>query len=180
MKFPAILADPPWAFKTYSEKGKGRSADRHYSCMTIDEIEELPVNALADKNSVLFLWTTSPMIPRALEVIDAWGFSYKTVAFTWVKVNRKAPGFFMGNGYWTRANSEYCLLATQGHPHRKHRDVRQLIVAPRREHSRKPDDTYECIERLVDGPYLELFARYKRKGWSSWGNEIKSDIELME
>jgi N6-adenosine-specific RNA methylase IME4 len=112
----------------------------------------------------------------AFQIIESWGFAYKTCAFTWLKADPyrlfaddKTP--FAGMGYWTRANSEVCLLATRGKPKRKSKSVRQGIIEPRREHSRKPDCVYERIEQLVDGPYLELFARQERPGWTAWGNQ---------
>lgn len=181
-KFRAILADPPWRFKTYSEKGRGRCADKHYPCMGLESIKCLDVEALAAKDSVLFLWTTMPFLQKAFEVIRAWGFTYKTVAFVWAKSSKtKKNAFVIGTGYWTRANAELCLLATKGHPKRRRKDVPQLIVAPRREHSRKPDEIYPRIKKLVKGPYLELFARQKWSNeWSVWGNEFNSDVDLEE
>ncbi|MEK0083715.1 MT-A70 family methyltransferase [Benzoatithermus flavus] len=176
--YRVIYADPPWRFVTYSDKGKGRSAEAHYDCMSLEEIKALPVNAWAGPDAALFLWTTDPMLPRSLEVLEAWGFAYKTVAFYWVKLNkgrdpaRLAPqDFFTGMGFWTRANPEICLLATRGHPRRRRADVPKLLVSPRREHSRKPDEAYARIERLVEGPYLELFARTSRPGWDAFGNQ---------
>ena len=129
------------------------------------------IDVPADDDCVLFLWAIDPMLPDALELIKAWGFTYKTVAFTWAKINEsgKDP---IGGGYWTRANPEMCLLATRGKPKRLNADVRQLLMAPRREHSRKPDEVYGRIEALVDGPYLEMFARQTHPGWDSWGNEV--------
>ncbi|MFQ5985212.1 MAG: MT-A70 family methyltransferase [Alphaproteobacteria bacterium] len=178
-KYAVIYADPPWWFATYSAKGRGRCADAHFDCLGLDELLALPVETWAAKDSALFLWTTDPMLSQALEVIRAWGFKYKTVAFYWAKLNKAAPGlcfterdFFTGLGYWTRANAEQCLLATRGAPKRRAKDVRRLLVAPRREHSRKPDAVYERIERLVEGPYLELFARNTRPGWDNWGDEV--------
>ena len=171
LKYGAILADPPWRFANWSDKGEDRNASAHYSCMTLEDLKALPVDFAAADDSVLFLWATDPLLPAALELIRAWGFTYKTVAFTWAKENTKSGGWFTGLGYWTRANPEMCLLATRGAPKPKARDVRQLIVAPRREHSRKPDQQYERIERLVDGPYLELFARQHRTGWDALGDE---------
>lgn len=178
-KFGAIYADPPWQFKALwgTATGPGnRSAD--YQTMTIEEIAALPVRDLAADNSVLFIWGIWILMPRVFEVIDAWGFTYKSCAFDWMKANVRQVDIFredadvqMGLGYWTRANSEPCLLATRGKPKRLNADVRQGIIEPRRQHSRKPDCVYERIERLVAGPYLELFARNKRRGWTSWGNE---------
>lgn len=170
--FKAILADCPWAFSTYSAKGRDRCPDaRHYQVMKLADIKAMPVADIADKDCVLFLWVTPPMLMHGLEVLDAWGFKYKTKAFCWAKTNRKKPGYAIGTGYWTRANTEDCLLATRGKPSRVSAAVRQLVVEPRREHSRKPDCIHDRIEALVDGPYCELFARSDRTGWSCWGNE---------
>lgn len=168
MRYGAILADPAWSFKTYSQKGEGRSAQRHYDCMSLADMKQLEIPAAED--SVLFMWVTDPMLERGFELMRAWGFEYKTVAFTWTKRNRDGSPF-VGMGYYTRSNPEMCLLGTRGRPKRKDMGVRQWIDAMRREHSRKPDEIYERIERLVDGPYLEMFARQRRPGWSQWGNE---------
>jgi N6-adenosine-specific RNA methylase IME4 len=170
--YSVILADPPWTFATYSRKGKGRSAEAHYDCMSLADLKALPVADWAAPDCALFLWATDPSLPQALGVIEAWGFAYKTVAFTWAKTTKDGAGFPIGCGYWTRANPEQCLLATRGRPQRLSRAVPQLILAPRREHSRKPDQVYERIEALVPGPYLELFARAPRAGWHAWGNEV--------
>jgi N6-adenosine-specific RNA methylase IME4 len=134
----------------------------------------LPVARLAADDCALFLWATDPLLPRAFELIQRWGFEYKTVAFYWVKLNSAArhdADYFTGLGYWTRANPEQCLLATRGKPPRRARDVKRLVVEKRREHSRKPDCVRERIERLVGGPYLELFARETKQGWDWWGNQ---------
>jgi N6-adenosine-specific RNA methylase IME4 len=182
--YRVVYADPPWRFDTYSDKGKGRSAEAHYDCLSIDDIKALPVASLSAPDAVLLMWATDPLLPRALEVIGAWGFTYKTVGFYWVKLNKSSAArlstdwpllaerdFFTGLGFWTRANPEVCLLATRGHPSRRAGDVPKLLIAPRREHSRKPDETYERIERLLEGPYLELFARQSRPGWDGFGLE---------
>jgi N6-adenosine-specific RNA methylase IME4 len=167
--YAAILADPPWRFQTRSPKGDDRAPP--YTRMSVADIAALPVGELAARDAVLFLWTIDPMLPQALEVIGAWGFVFKTIGFTWVKMNATgvAP---IGCGFWTRANPEQCLLATRGHPKRLNCNVRQLIMAPRREHSRKPDEIRARIERLVAGPYVELFARERAPGWDAWGDEI--------
>jgi N6-adenosine-specific RNA methylase IME4 len=175
-KYKAILADPPWRFATYSAKGKGRSAEAHYDCMSLDEIEGLPVRDWAAPDCMLFLWTTDPLLPAALGVIEAWGFTYKTTGFVWAKTTTDGASFPIGTGYYTRSNPEICLLATVGSPKRLSRSVRKLIVSPRREHSRKPDETYERIEALCEGPYLELFARFPRPGWDGFGLELDSGI----
>jgi len=176
-KYGAILADPPWAFKVWSEStGAGRSPSAHYSTMESGGISDLPVGDLAADDCALFCWATWPTFPDALEVIKAWGFTFKTMGFVWVK-GEGLPMFpddiktQVGMGYWTRANSEPCILATRGKPKRLHADVRQIILDRRREHSRKPVEIHDRIERLVDGPYLELFARAPHKGWGVWGNE---------
>ncbi len=178
-KFQVIYADPPWTFQTWSKEGKGRSAENHYACMTLQQIRDLPVADLAAENCSLFLWTTDPVLPQALDLIKQWGFTYKTIAFVWAKLNKNAPDtlwsaddFFTGMGYWTRANSELCLLATKGKPQRQSASVRRLVVAPRREHSRKPDEVAQRIVKLMgDVPRIELFARTSRQGWAVWGNE---------
>jgi len=177
MKYNVILADPPWSFKTWSDKGKGWSADNHYNVMSIDDIKALPVPA-AD-NCALFLWVTFPLLREGLEVMEAWGFDYRTQGFTWVKQNKKSDSLFWGMGYYTRANAELCLLGVKGRMPVEDRGVHSVIWSPVREHSRKPDEQYERIERLYPGAnYLEMFARYKRDGWDSWGNEVDSDIAL--
>jgi N6-adenosine-specific RNA methylase IME4 len=179
--YRVIYADPPWTFATYSRKGKGRSAEAHYDCMSLTEIKALPVAGWAADDCVLLLWATDPLLEKAFDVIRAWGFTYKTVGFYWTKLNKSAPplifdkrSFFTGLGFWTRANTETCLLATRGRPRRRRSDVAKLIVSPRREHSRKPDEVYERIEALCEGPYLEMFARSARAGWFPWGLEANS------
>ena len=118
-------------------------------------------------------------ISIATRVMEAWGFTFKTVAFVWVKQNRKSDPLFWGMGYWTRANAELCLLATRGHPKRAAKDVHQVIISHVEKHSRKPDEVRKRIERLMgDQPRIELFAREKSPGWDVWGNEVDSDIEL--
>ena len=183
MKYSVIYADPPWRFSTYSAKGKGRSAEAHYTCMSLDDIKAYPLQEYAADNCVLFLWVTDPMLAHGLDVIKSWGFVYKTVAFYWCKTRKYAvepwsySDFPIGTGYYTRANPEQCLLATRGYPQRRFADVRKLIVSPRREHSRKPDEVYQRIERLCPGPYLELFARNQSEGWHATGSEVLSGIQ---
>lgn len=171
--YGAIYADPPWNFENYSENGEGKNPNRHYDCMSINKIKALPIGPLAKKDSVLFLWVTDPMLQEGLEVMKAWGFQYKTVAFTWAKQGRADRNkWHMGTGYWTRSNPEMCLLGVNGSPKRCDRGVRQLVIEPVREHSRKPDRIHDDIESLVDGPYIELFSRKNRPGWKAWGNEV--------
>lgn len=177
--FGAIYADPPWHYRVWAENSQNnRIASAKYRVMGTAEISALPVCELAAESCVLFVWITWPQLVDALAVIKGWGFEYKTCAFSWVKAHGSQPDMFrdemsvqVGLGYWTRANSEVCLLATRGSPKRLNADVRQAIIEPRREHSRKPDCVPGRIERLVAGPYLELFARTTRPGWDSWGNQ---------
>lgn len=178
-KYSIIYADPPWQYKVYSKKGAGRSAESHYPTMSIEDIRALPVGELADRDCALFLWITFPMLLDALTVIKAWGFTYKTVAFAWVKQNKKASTLFWGMGYWTRANVELCILATKGRPRRKSAGVHQVVLAPVEEHSKKPDIVRDKIVTLMgDLPRIELFARQSPPGWDVWGNEVDSDITL--
>ena len=175
--YGAILADPPWPFATWSHKGQGRSGEAHYVTLTHPDIEALPVADLAAPHCVLFLWVVQTQIPQAECLVRAWGFTLKSVAFAWVK-GSSLPLFpddvatQMGMGMWTRAEFEQCWLATRGAPKRLDKGVRQVLIDKRREHSRKPDCVHERIERLVAGPYCELFARTRRPGWDSWGNEV--------
>ena len=171
-KYGVIYADPPWLFRTRSDKGKEKSPEQHYNCMSLNDICNMGVKDIALPDSVLLMWVCDPMLDQAFKVIDAWGFTYKTVGFTWAKTNKNTMGFFTGLGYWTRGNPEMCLLATKGKPKRLSKSVPQLVVDKRREHSRKPDIMYQHIENLLEGPYIELFARQKRNGWDSWGNEV--------
>lgn len=178
--FKAILADPPWSFRLWrKDTGNGRLAESHYSTMAMDEIAALPVADLAADSCVLFMWACWPSLPDALRIIEAWGFQYKTCGFDWMKAHSGQIEMFrddgdvqVGMGYWTRANTEPCLLATRGKPKRVNADVRQGIIEPRRQHSRKPGCVYDRIERLVEGPYLELFSRTTRPGWTVWGNQV--------
>ena len=170
-KYGVILADPSWRFQTYSKKGEGKSAQRHYDCMTTDELCAMPVASLADDNCVLFLWCTWPKIFDAERVINAWGFSFSGLAWEWIKFNEKTGKYAFGGGYGTRKNCEPCLLARRGSPKRLSASERDLLIAPRREHSRKPDEQYGKIERLFPGLHIELFARQQRNGWIQWGNE---------
>jgi N6-adenosine-specific RNA methylase IME4 len=140
--------------------------------MKTKDIAKLPLVDHADKDCGLFMWACDPLLPEAFELIKALGFEFKTVGFYWVKTNRKSPGYATGMGYWTRANPEPCLFATRGKPKRLDKGVKRLIVAPRREHSRKPDEQYHRIEALLEGPYLECFARQAWPGWSTFGNQV--------
>ena len=171
--FNVIYADPPWTFRTYSNKGKGRSAERHYQCMTRQDIQQLPVSSIAADNCCLFLWVTAPCLIEGIELFQHWGFQYKTVAFTWVKRNKRQPTWFWGMGYWTRQNAEFCLLGTRGKPKRVSAAVHSVIDDPVARHSEKPNSVREKIVDLCgDVPRVELFARQKFNGWTGWGNEV--------
>ena len=179
-KYSIIYADPPWQYKTYSQKGQERSAESHYSTMELEAIQALPVAELAADDCVLFLWTTVPLLKDCFSVIQAWGFTYKTVAFVWIKKNRKSDSLFWGMGHWTRANAELCILATKGNPKRRSAGVHQVIMTPIEEHSKKPNETRDRIIALIgDLPRIELFARQKTAGWGVWGNEVACDIPLV-
>jgi N6-adenosine-specific RNA methylase IME4 len=196
--YGVILVDPTWPFVTWSPRGKGRSADRHYDMMALDAIKALPIAKLAARDCALFLWATWPTMPIWNEVLTAWGFKYSGIGFLWVKVTPKATfidlealrqgrtghGLHWGMGYGTRANTEPCLFARKGRPRRLGKNVHSVVIAPDgvmspdvvvaavREHSRKPNEVHERIERLFPGPYLELFARRAVPGWTVWGNEV--------
>ena len=165
----------------YSKKGQGRSAESHYATMSIEDICKLPVDKISEENCVLFMWMTFPTLKEGLKVIEEWGFKYKTVAFVWIKRNKKTPSLFWGMGFWTRANAEICILATKGNPKRISAKVHQVIISPIEEHSKKPDEARKRIVDLVgDLNRIELFARQKTDGWDCWGNEVECDIDLLK
>ena len=188
-KYQIIYADPAWSYgdKLGNDSAFG-SATSAYPTMDIEEIKALKVNELADKDCVLFLWATSPLLPEALEVIKAWGFKYTTIGFVWSK--KYKDGSAVSNmGRWTMGNVELCLLAKKGKPQRICKNVKQLVEDLREGHSRKPDIFRERIVELMgDLPRVELFARETNQptltgkklfdGWDTWGNEVKSNIKL--
>ena len=185
-KYQIIYADPPW---NYNDKNCNGAIGRHYKGMRVKEICELPIKNITDDNCILFIWATYPMLKEVLEVIDSWGFKYKTIAFQWLKLNTRNNMPFYGLGRWTRGNTEPCLLAVKGKPKRISKKVFQLIQEPKSKHSEKPDIVRKKIIELIGNlPRLELFARGNRNkdlfgnnefdGWDMWGNEVESDIEL--
>ena len=177
-KYQAIYADPPWDYQQCRLSG---SAKKHYPTMRIEELCALPVAEIADRDCALFLWATFPQLPEALRLITAWGFVYKTVAFVWLKQNRKALTWFYGLGFWTRSNAEICLLATKGHPKRQSAGIHQLVISPVERHSKKPDEVREKIVELMgDVPRIELFARQQTPGWDVWGNEVENSTVLLK
>jgi N6-adenosine-specific RNA methylase IME4 len=179
-RYSIIYADPPWTYKVWSEKGTGRSASQHYSLMSNDDIKSLSIQKIAAKDCVLFLWVTGPLLPFGLEVIKSWGFEYKSIAFSWCKQTKHGK-WHIGNGYWTRANIELCLLATRGKPKKVSSAVRQLIVSPVMNHSSKPPEVRNRIVELLGNlPRIELFARETCPGWRSVGLEIDGkDIKSL-
>lgn len=179
-----ILADPAWKYNSRADhKTRFRGgAFGHYDLMSTAGICELPVASLLGPKepAILFLWATFPMLKDAMQVIDHWGFKYKTVGFTWCKLNKKNGKPFFGVGHYSKSNAEVCLLATRGKTMKPATNsVSSLILTPRREHSRKPDEAYERIEAMYPTERkIELFARNYRRDWLSWGNEIESSILL--
>lgn len=179
-KYSIIYADPPWTYKVWTAKGGHKSASAHYNTMSLDDICSLPVNELADDDCVLFLWATFPNLLEAFRVIDAWGFTYKTVGFTWMKMYSNGMPV-CGLGYWTRANAEICLLATRGKPKRVSKGVYQAILAPQEEHSKKPDEIRTRIVTLMgDLPRIELFARQETDGWDVWGDQVNVKVTKQQ
>lgn len=178
--FACISADPAWNFKSNSIEKPGRNARRHYPTMSLKEIEALPVKDVLADDAVLFLWITGPFlaIGAHLPVMKAWGFKPSGMGFTWIKLQKKAATLFldkndvfMGGGFTTRKNAEFCLIGKRGKSQRRDAGVREVIISPLREHSRKPDEFVESVERYCAGPRLELFARQSRPGWITLGNE---------
>jgi len=166
-KFQVIYADPPWSYNDKCDSGAIQSGgvDKHYPTMSINEICELPISDLAEDDSVLFLWTTSPLLEDSFLVINAWGFNYKA-SFIWDKIKHNM-------GHYNSVRHEFLLIATRGSctpDNMKLFDSVQSIE--RSEHSKKPHEFYEIIETLYSGSKIELFARNIRDGWSSWGNEV--------
>ncbi|MGL4811870.1 MAG: MT-A70 family methyltransferase [Beijerinckiaceae bacterium] len=184
--FGVILADPPWSFLTYGKKRTTphRGTDEHYKTMTAKDLTDLPVGDTAAKDCALFMWVVDSHLDKAIELGKAWGFTFKSIAFVWLKrdpIDHRQMCFMqpvpkpakIGMGYSTRKQAELCLLFTRGKPKRISKGVRQVIEAERREHSRKPDETFSRVEALFGGSYLELFARETRPGWQAWGNEVR-------
>lgn len=168
-KYKIIYADPAWRYQCRGGRG---SSDNHYNTLSINDLCSLPVKDIAD-DCILFLWVTYPMLKEGLQLIEAWGFTYKTIGFQWIKKNKVSPSFFYGLGRWTRGNTEPCLIATKGKPKRLDKSISQLVITPIRKHSQKPDEVRDLIIKLVgDLSRIELFSRNKINGWDAWGDEI--------
>jgi N6-adenosine-specific RNA methylase IME4 len=193
--YAAIVADPALAFTSYTSIQSGnpqstRDLRRHYRCMSLEEILALPVVDLAAKGGAhLFLWTSPPNVKRSLAIMESWKFEFSTKAFTWVKLRRGFDAqqlrftplmdddLHCGLGLTTRKQTEDVLLGRRGNCRRIAKDVREVILAPVREHSRKPDGIYARIERYCAGPYCELFARTHRTNWDVWGDQVNMFAE---
>ena len=173
-KYDIIYADPPWEYRDKALAGN-RGACCKYKTMSIKEMCSIPVKNILNKHCFLFIWVTMPVLNECFKVINAWGFIYKTCAFTWIKTNSVNDNtLFCGMGNWTRANSELCLLATKGKPKRISASVHSVVIESILKHSQKPDEVRQRIIRLVgkDKSKIELFARRKIVGWDSWGEEL--------
>jgi N6-adenosine-specific RNA methylase IME4 len=180
-KYQIIYADPPWSYSNFQGKGSYYGdVSRHYKTMSREEIENLNVELLADNNCILFLWATFPNLPQAIRLIKVWGFEYKTVGFVWVKMkNDMSEVRGDGMGFYTLSNAEIVLIGVKGKFKRNRKDIKQIVLSPKWEHSKKPDEVRKRIVNLCgDLPRIELFAREKTNGWDSWGNEVESDIIL--
>lgn len=176
-KYKIIYADPPWE---YDDKSLNRGgAERHYKTVANKDLYGIDVAGVCDEDCILFMWATFPKMQEALDLIKAWGFEYKTNAFTWVKKNKVADSLFWGMGRWTRSNAEVCLLAVKGKPKRVDMGVHSVIEAKIMQHSRKPQEARDRILKLCgDLPRLEMFAREVPEGWDVWGNEVEHDLDL--
>jgi len=174
-KYKIIYADPPWSYESGFLK---RNWDKKYENMKTEDIYRLPIRDITDKDCVLFLWVTFPKLLEGIETIKSWGFKYRSCAFVWIKKNKKADSLFWGMGFWTRANSEICLLAVKGKPKSISNSVHQIVESKIREHSRKPNEVRERIVELMgDIPRIELFARERFEGWDVWGDEIPEETQ---
>lgn len=193
--FRTGLIDCPWEFKHFSEKGQGKAPQKHYGVMSIEDICALPVDMLFAEDAALFSWMTWPLMMHWPEVVRSWGFEFAGLAWEWIKFNPKSGKYAFGGGYGTRKNLEPCILLTRGSPQLRQpiessmlgdavipegvhsvRDFMEAmpmdaIRAPRRRHSEKPDEQYDRIETMFDGPYVELFSRKDRENWASWGDQ---------
>lgn len=182
-KFGVVYADPAWHHISYSTKGQKRSPSRHYKTMSLDQIRNLPVKEIAARDCHLMMWVTQPHLEEGFSIIKAWGFKYSSLFQVWFKLNPKAADqmflervhFHKGMGFTTRKNVELILLGRKGSPKRHAKDIRDFVIAARRQHSRKPDSVIIDIERYAgpDVAKIELFARETRPGWDSWGDEAE-------
>lgn len=179
MKYKIIYLDPPWHYNDKASAGK-RGAEHKYPVMKQTDLANLPINDIADEDCAMFLWVTMPKLNEVFELIEKWGFTYKTVAFTWVKQSKTGKALHWGMGNWTRANAELCLLAIKGKPTRISASVHSVVFTPVEGHSKKPNEVRNRIVQLCgDLPRVELFARERVDGWDSFGFDIDGR-NLME
>jgi N6-adenosine-specific RNA methylase IME4 len=176
-RYQIILADPPWTYeKTGSITNSRGMAKQFYQTMSISDLCLLPVRDIAEDNAVLFLWTTWPQLERSFSVIRAWGFTYFGLGFEWIKKTITNKDHF-GMGYYTRANSEPCLMAFRGKLKPLVHSIRQIVESPIQRHSQKPSEVRDKIVQIFgDLPRIEIFARQKTEGWDVWGNEVEMNI----
>ncbi len=167
--YRCILADPPWRFVTYGPHSS-KAPEQHYATSPVDQIRRLPVRQMAAANCWLLLWATWPCLLQAIDVMQAWGFEYKTGG-AWAKQSSTGASWQFGTGYVFRSASEVLLVGSRGHPRWLSKSERNLWIAPVREHSRKPDEIHQMAERACPGPRLELFGRAQRPGWAVWGDQ---------
>jgi N6-adenosine-specific RNA methylase IME4 len=178
MVYKVIYADPPWHYNDKALAGD-RGAGCKYDVMGIDALKRLDVPSICDDDCLMFMWVTMPQLPVGLDLIQAWGFKYKTAAFTWVKRNKVSPSWFWGMGNWTRANAEVCLLGTRGKPGRASAAVHSVVDDAVRKHSQKPEVVRDRIVQLCGNvPRLEMFARTQTPGWAVFGNEVENSINI--
>lgn len=181
-KYNIIYADPPWSYNSrrakYTNNNSGETA-KHYETMSINDLKKMPIAEICENDCMLFMWVTFPQLQEGLDLIKAWGFKYKTVAFSWVKTVKDGSKPAFGVGYYTRSNLEICLLGLKGKAFKQRGDISSVIISPREEHSKKPDIVRDKIVELCgDIPRIELFARQEAEGWDCWGNEVKCSIDL--
>ena len=181
-KYQIIYADPAWEYlKSGGIKSARGLAKKYYDTMKLDDIKKINIQQISDKNCYLFLWTTSPLMPEALDVMATWGFTFSNIVFTWIKTNKNTNSLFWGMGNSTRANPEYVLLGKKGKLKRQNADVHSVLLSPIKQHSQKPNEIRNRITRLYgDLPRIELFARTKVHGWDVIGNDEKLQNEPLE
>lgn len=178
--YSVILSDPPWHFRVRSEAGEMKSPQAHYLTQRLAWIKSLPVRDLAHpEGCAVVVWATAPLLPQAVEVVRAWGFEFKS-AGAWAKQSKTGAKLAFGTGYVYRSAAEFWLLGTRGRPRQTSRSIRNLILSPVREHSRKPDQMHTDLETLFEGPRCELFGRASRPGWDVWGNDATRFDQPME
>ena len=173
-KFKTILVDPPWRFQNRT----GKMAPEHrrlrrYDTMDLDDIKSLPVGRYAEENAHIYLWVPNALLQEGLDVLKAWGFRYKG-NLVWYKIRKDGGPDGRGVGFYFRNVTELVFFGTKGKARtlKPGRTQVNIMMSRKREHSRKPEELYDLIERCSPGPYLELFARHRRDGWTSWGDEI--------